>query len=174
MWRTLAVLQLVVALVALQVADVSAKRSRIQDTGPGCGLGKMVWAEYKQQKQIEAQVMISTTNQIGSQSLALSFGTWDCTSRGRMTAGLKIRAFAALNFENLSQDMARGQGEHLTSLAALMGIPAEYQAEFFALTQQEYPALIQSEETTPAAMLTSLRAAIAGYPILAQLSTAQE
>ncbi len=136
MWRTLAVIQLVVMLVALQVADSSARRSRVKDTGPGCGVGKMVWSEYKQQKQIEAQVMMSTTNQIGSQPLALSFGTWGCTSRGRMTAELKIRAFAALNFENLSQDMARGQGEHLTSLAALMGIPAEHKDEFFALSHQ--------------------------------------
>ncbi len=171
MWRTLAVIQLVVMLVALQVADSSARRSRVKDTGPGCGVGKMVWSEYKQQKQIEAQVMMSTTNQIGSQPLALSFGTWGCTSRGRMTAELKIRAFAALNFENLSQDMARGQGEHLTSLAALMGIPAEDQAEFFALAQENYASLIDQGERSPVAVVRALNDAMAGHPILASASS---
>ncbi len=171
MWRTFAVIQLVVMLVALQVADASARRSRVKDTGPGCGVGKMVWSEYKQQKQIEAQVMMSTTNQIGSQPLALSFGTWGCTSRGRMTAELKIRAFAALNFENLSQDMARGQGEHLTSLAALMGIPAEYQDEFFALAQENYAPLIDQGERSPVAVVRALNDAMAGHPILASASS---
>ena len=36
------------------------------DTGPGCGLGKLAWGDYKGQKEIAPQVMMATTNGTGS------------------------------------------------------------------------------------------------------------
>ena len=48
--------------------------------------------------------------------------------------------FAAVNFDNLSQEMAQGRGEHLASLATLMGVPANHESEFFAMTQKQYAA----------------------------------
>ena len=82
-----------------------------------------------------------------------------------------MKVFAATNFENVSQDMARGEGEHLTSLATLMGVPEDQQAEFFTLAQDNYTTLIQSGETTPVAMLKALHDAMETHPVLAQLST---
>ena len=32
------------------------------DTGPGCGLGKLAWSDYKGQKEIAPQVLMATTN----------------------------------------------------------------------------------------------------------------
>jgi len=74
-----------------------------------------------------------------------------------------------VNFENLAQEMAQGQGEHLTSLASLLGVPAEYQPTFCAMVQERYTRLIQSGETTPVAMLAALHEAMAGQPVLAKL-----
>ncbi|HZN45930.1 MAG TPA: DUF3015 family protein, partial [Nitrospiraceae bacterium] len=31
------------------------------DTGPGCGLGKLAWADFKNQKNIGPQVLMATT-----------------------------------------------------------------------------------------------------------------
>jgi hypothetical protein len=70
----------------------------------------------------------------------------------------KVQAFASMNFDNLQQDMARGQGEYLVSLGALLGIPEERQAGFYAFTRDHYPALIQSDRTTPGEMITALSA----------------
>ena len=64
--------------------------------------------------------------------------------------------------------MAQGQGEHLASLATLMGVPAERQSEFFAMTQERYTSLVQAGETSPIALVKSLNEAIAGHPVLAQ------
>jgi len=36
-------------------------------------------------------------------------------------------------FENLAGDMARSQGEHLTALAILLGVPTNHQQMFFTL-----------------------------------------
>ena len=142
------------------------------DTGPGCGLGKLAWSDYKNQKNIGPQVLMATTNAtFGSQTFGISFGTSGCTSDGKVMAEQKTTMFAQLNFENLSQEMAQGQGEHLASLATLMGVPAEHQAAFFAMTQERYTSLVKAGETSPVAMVKAINDAIATHPVLAQVST---
>jgi len=142
------------------------------DTGPGCGLGKLAWADYTHQKNIAPQVMMATTNgTFGSQTFGLSTGTSGCTNDGKVMAEHKTTVFAQLNFENLSQEMAQGQGEHLASLATLMGVPSEQHAAFFAMTQERYTSLVKTGEASPVAMVKAINDAIATHPVLAQAST---
>jgi hypothetical protein len=140
------------------------------DTGPGCGLGKLAWAEYKGQKEIAPQVLMATTNGTGMNTIGISSGTSGCTNDGKIMSEHKTTVFASLNFEALSAEMAQGQGEHLTSLATLMGVPADRHAEFFAMTQERYTSLVQAGEASPVALVKSLNDAIAGHPVLAQAS----
>jgi hypothetical protein len=76
----------------------------------------------------------------------------------------KVHAFASMNFDNLKQDMARGHGEYLASLGALLGVPEERQAGFYALTRDHYPVLIQSDRTTPGEMIAALSDALSLSP----------
>src|SRR5437899_10150962 len=165
--------KLVLTLVAVSLvcfSTTAALAAANPDTGPGCGLGKLAWADFKHQKNIGPQVLMATTNgTFGSQTFGISTGTSGCTNDGKVWAEHKVTMFASINFEDLSQEMAQGRGEHLASLATLMGVPAEHQAEFFAMTQEKYTTLIQSGEAAPVAMLKALNAAIAGHPVLAQL-----
>jgi hypothetical protein len=140
------------------------------DTGPGCGLGKLAWAEYKGQKEIAPQVLMATTNGTGMNTIGISSGTSGCTNDGKIMSEHKTTVFASLNFEALSAEMAQGKGEHLTSLATLMGVPADRHAEFFAMTQERYTSLVQAGEASPVALVKSLNDAIAGHPVLAQAS----
>lgn len=142
------------------------------DTGPGCGLGKLVWSDYAHQKNIAPQVMMATTNgTFGSGTFGISSGTSGCTNDGKVMVEQKTTLFAELNFENLSQEMAQGQGEHLASLATLMGVPAEHQAEFFAMIQEQYILLVKTGDASPVAMVKAINSAIATHPVLAQVST---
>lgn len=142
------------------------------DTGPGCGLGKLAWSDYKNQKNIGPQVLMATTNgTFGSTTFGISTGTSGCTNDGKVMAEQKTTLFAQLNFENLSQEMAQGQGEHLASLATLMGVPAEHQAAFFAMTQERYTSLVKTGEASPVAMVKAINDAIAVNPTFAQVST---
>lgn len=139
------------------------------DTGPGCGLGKLAWADYKNQKNIAPQVMMATTNgTFGSGTFGISSGTSGCTNDGQVMAEQKTNMFAHLNFDNLSQEMAQGKGEHLASLATLMGIPAEQHAAFFALTQERYTAMVEAGETSSVALVKALNDAVGKSPVLAQ------
>ena len=141
------------------------------DTGPGCGLGKILWADNTHQKNIAPQVMMATTNGTGMNTFAISSGTSGCTNDGKIMAEHKATVFTAANFENLSQDMAQGRGEHLASLATLMDVPANHQGEFFTMTQNQYTALIRKGEASPVAMVKAINDAIASHPVLAQVST---
>ncbi len=142
------------------------------DSGPGCGLGKLAWAESKNQKNIAPQVMMATTNgTFGSQTFGISSGTSGCTNDGQVWSEHKTNMFASLNFETLSQDMAQGRGEHLASLATLMGVPVEKQPAFFAMAQERYTTLVQNGEASPVALIKALNDAMASHPVLAQVSS---
>jgi hypothetical protein len=160
---------LVLSIAVLFGAQAGLAMAANPDTGPGCGLGKLAWAEYKGQKEIAPQVMQATTNgSFGSGTFGISSGTSGCTNDGKIMSEHKTTTFALLNFEALSAEMAQGQGEHLASLATLMGVPAERHPAFFAMTQERYTSLVQAGETSPVALVKSLNEAIAGHPVLAQ------
>ena len=168
MMKKLVMLSMAVLFVGSQVGLAMAANP---DTGPGCGLGKLAWGDYKGQKEIAPQVLMATTNgTFGSQTFGISSGTSGCTNDGKVMAENKATMFAEMNFENLSQEMAQGQGEHLASMATLMGVPADHQAEFFALTQERYTSLVRAGEASPVAMVKALNEAVATHPVLAKLS----
>ena len=138
--------------------------------GPGCGLGAQIFNE----KNILHQVLAATTNgSFGTQTFGITTGTLGCTNNGKFVSKEHETMFANLNFDNLSQEMAQGGGEHLASLATLMGVPAEEQPAFFALAQEKYVTLVESGENTSAAMLKALHEAMAGHPVLAKVSMAR-
>ena len=144
------------------------------DNGPGCGLGKLAWMDYGGQKQIAPQVMMATTNGIfGSQTFGISSGTSGCTNDGVIMKNKHI-SMANLAFESLAEEMAQGRGEHLASLATLLGVPEEAQPEFFALVQEKYTILVGSNTTTAVTMLQALQAAMAERPALAKVSFVNE
>jgi len=136
---------------------------------PGCGLGSEIFKSGS--KSIASQTLASTTNQVifSNQLFGLSTGSLGCTNSGHFAQNEQATLFANLNFNNLSQEMAQGGGEHLASLATLLGVPAEQQSAFFSMTQEKYTTLIQSGEATPRAMLTALQEAMAAHPVLAQV-----
>jgi hypothetical protein len=172
MSKGLIVVQIVVAFLVAQVGVALAGGT--SDTGPGCGLGKVAWQDSKvDTNTVGAQLLISTTNNtiLPWQAFGITTGIFGCKNNGKVWAEEKTNRFAAINFENLSQEMAQGQGEHLASLATLMGVPAEHQAEFFAMTQDRYTSLVNAGEASPVAMVKAINSAIATHPVLAQGST---
>ena len=160
------ILLMALAFAALPVTPAFADAS--YGDGPGCGLGGEI---FKGNKAVLHQVLAATTNgTFGLQTFGISTGTIGCTNNGKFASNEHATLFANLNFDNLSQEMAQGSGEHLASLATLLGVPAEQQPAFFAMTQEKYATLVQSGETTPAAMLKALQETMAAHPVLAKVS----
>jgi hypothetical protein len=57
----------------------------------------------------------------------------------------KLTAFMALNQANVDQDLARGQGEYLTSLGTLLGLSDNRQAAFHEKVQGAFETLMASD-----------------------------
>jgi Protein of unknown function (DUF3015) len=143
------------AIVCLQAGIAMATPN--PDTGPGCGLGKKLWEGWKGQKQIVPQVFMASTNVTGSYSFAISSGTSGCSHDGRIWDSERASLFIGINYSSLSEDMARGGGEHLAALATLMHVPLEQQPDFFAMVQERYMSLVQYGEDDPVSIQRALR-----------------
>lgn len=141
------------------------------DNGPSCGLGKLAWSDYKHQKNIAPQVMMATTNgTFGSQTFGISFGTSGRTNDGQVMAARKTDMFVASTFESLSEDLARGQGEHLASLTMMLGVAVEHQVAFFSLAQDRYRILMERGEDSPLAVIKAIQEAAVENPLLADIA----
>jgi hypothetical protein len=88
---------------------------------------------------LSACSITETINNILSSTSGRSWFTED----GLVKTDQKVNAFMAFNFENLKQDMARGQGEYLDSLSTLMDIPQDRRASFYAHAQSRYPFVME-------------------------------
>jgi hypothetical protein len=88
------------------------------------------------------------------------------TQDGLLKDDQKVNAFVAFNFENLKDEMARGQGEYLTSLGTLLGVREARHADFLALAREKYPVLVPSEQTTPDQLVAALARELSANPSL--------
>jgi hypothetical protein len=68
----------------------------------------------------------------------------------------KAIAFVNYNEANLEQDLARGQGENLTSLGTLLGLPTNRQAAFHAKAQGAFETLTIADHDTRVQQLRML------------------
>jgi hypothetical protein len=82
-------------------------------------------------------------------------GEW-INADGVIQKNQKARLFAAVAFENIEQDIARGNGEYLTSLGVLLGVPTGEEQEFRSHSQNSYPLLFAPERRTAESMLATL------------------
>jgi DUF3015 family protein len=88
-----------------------------------------------------------TTDTTSNVTGTTSGRTW-FTEDGLLRPEHKLTAFMALNQTNVEQDLARGQGEYLTSLGALLGLSDDRQAAFHTKAQGAFETLITSDHET--------------------------
>lgn len=135
-------------------------------SGPGCGVGYLL---FQGQRGVLPQVLAATTNGTFMNTFGMTTGTSGCSQDGIVSREHETAVYAQATIENLSQEMAQGQGEHLASLATLMGVPSELHAVFFQVTQANYATLFPTEQTDAGAMLTALKAVLSADPVLASV-----
>lgn len=169
MLKKMILASLAVAFVGVQAGLALAAGT--PDTGPGCGLGKLAFQNYPNAKTKGIQVFMASLNMTGYNTFAISSGTSGCTDDGRWWAEEeKTTMFAELNSDALAQEMAQGRGEHLASLATLLGVPQEQHPAFFAMAQERYTVLTSAGERSSVAMVKALHDAISANPVLAKVS----
>ncbi|SLM48665.1 protein of unknown function [Nitrospira japonica] len=97
-------------------------------------------------------------------------GAW--SQDGLLRAEHRQIIFATYNYESVKRDIARGEGEHLASLATLLGVAENRSQEFGLLAQARYTE-VESPKTSPEEMLTSMRAIVRDHPELVLVADAR-
>jgi hypothetical protein len=115
----------------------------------GCGLGSLAIEDNSKWSQVGASLLNAT----GFQSIAISFGTSNCTEAGLTQASREKEAFIEANYADLQHDVANGSGEYLTSLASLYGCSAG--ADSFANLAKQSGAFNEKDPDVATARLNS-------------------
>ena len=104
----------------------------------GCGLGSMLFDENGGFQQ----VLAATTNgTFGNQTFGISSGTSNCTKNGMVKNEREQEVFIAMNYDSLTQDIARGEGETLSALTNLMGCSKEGATHFATAAKAQYASI---------------------------------
>jgi hypothetical protein len=132
----------------------------------GCGLGALA---FPNDNDKVSQVLAATTNgTFGTQTFGITSGTSECTEDGRIRSERAQEAFAEVNFESLAQEMAKGQGEHLTAFAHLLGCSEDSADEFGRLTQRNYTRIFSREAMTALDLVDAVKQNIASDATLSR------
>ena len=126
-----------------------------QNTGPGCGLGSMI---FKGKSGLGPNILAATTNGIsGNQTFGLTFGTLGCNAEQMVSNEYQKEIFVASNMDTLAEEAAKGQGNHLASLAELIGIQSQQEREvFYTLTQANYDKVFVKSNSNATQILAAL------------------
>ena len=156
-------LVLVAMLTSLAFASQSAMAG--SSDGSGCGIGKTL---LKGDSGVGAHVGAWILNHILlPQSSSQTSGILGCDTTTTVQNEQVKEIFVASNIDSLSVDMAQGEGEHLATLAALMGVAKDDQAKFFELTQKSYSSIFSTPKTDANMMLSALNHEMTMSPDLA-------
>jgi hypothetical protein len=132
----------------------------------GCGAGTML---FEGQSGIAPQVLAATTNGTsGNQTFGISSGTLGCTQEGVVRPPAKVKILLMSSLDNLVADVARGQGETLTSLADLMAIEPADRQRFYVSLQGNFVRIFPNQNVTAQEVITSIDRVMAEDAVLAR------
>ena len=126
--------------------------------GSGCGLGATILSGASGTgSNIGAAIL---NNLIIPQTTAMTTGTMGCDTSKTVQNEQQRETFVADNMDNLSVDMAKGQGEYLAALEQIMGVEAQDTPAFYRVTQEQYASIITAGSAHD--MLASIDGALVG------------
>jgi hypothetical protein len=93
------------------------------------------------------------------------------TGDGLVEEHHKVSFYTGAVFENLQEDLARGDGQYLTSLGVLLEIPPDRRHEWALFTQSRYSVLFASDRAKANEMLGGLAREFAAAPDMSRDGT---
>ncbi|WP_457600614.1 DUF3015 family protein [Hydrogenivirga sp.] len=126
----------------------------VNKSNTGCGLGYVV---MKDQEGVVFEVLAVTTNGTSfNQTFGITFGTLECEKPAKFVENERLQRFVAQNMDELAQDVARGEGRYVETLAELMGVPEEKRPEFYSRLQQNFERIFPSESVSSAHVIDTI------------------
>ncbi len=159
-----------IILAALLTVASSAAMAAGENNIGSCGWGAKV---FDGQSGVFPQVLATTTNGTsGNQTFGITFGTSGCTQDGMVKSNYKTAMFIDGNKDKLAQDMSKGNGETLVSLAKLIGVSDSDKAAFFRATKENFAQIYATETASADQVAANLKQVLAANSNLAQYAAA--
>lgn len=109
--------------LALAAVAAAFSASSAYADSTGCGLGSII---FNGQRGPIPQILAVTTNgTFANQTFGISSGTSGCDRNAQIHNSGKVLAFLENNLEQFAVDAARGHGETIDTVAALMGVSSD-------------------------------------------------
>lgn len=132
-----------------------AAASSFAHPNTGCGLGGEL---IKKQDSVVSQVVAVILNGTsGNQTFGISSGTLGCAKPAKLVS-LETQEFVAQNMDALAQDMAKGEGEALQTLAKMMNVADE--AAFASTLQANFDKVYTTASIDAATVLDNIAAVL--------------
>ena len=159
-----------IIVAALLTLASSAVMAAGENNVGSCGWGSKV---FDGQSGVFPQVLATTTNgTFGNQTFGISTGTSGCTQDGMVKSNYKTAMFIDGNKDKLAQDMSKGNGETLVSLAKLIGVSDSDKAAFFRVTKENFAQIYATETASADQVAANLKQVLAANSTLAQYAAA--
>ncbi len=140
------ILMSMVAVAALSTAGFATVNSQT-----GCGLGSQIIHDDSSAVMLALQATTNATS--GNQTFGITSGTSGC-KKARFVMNERAAEFVAANMDQLSREIAIGQGESVETLAELLNI--ENKAAFAVALQANYKAIYTNEKADMANVLDNV------------------
>ncbi len=116
----------------------AASMAQAQDSGSGCGLGAEVLKGQSGKGTHIAAAILNGLVIPNTTFMTTGGGLMGCDPTQTVKNEEAAEVFVASNMDQLSTEIARGGGEHLDVLAALMGVQEQDRVSFQAMAQLHY------------------------------------
>jgi hypothetical protein len=143
-------MKLIIGLLAL-VATTSVFAA---DSSSGCGMGYEV-APKQSLVSSSTRLIVNATF---SNTIAMTLGTSGCAKHSIVKNDAKGIHFAEANMNQLAVEMARGNGEFVTSFASVYG--CNNSEAFGSMVQSNYESVLPSSNTTGVELYNNVKAQI--------------
>ena len=152
-------------VVGTLMLAVSSGAFAEENKGPGCGWGSML---FDGKSGTPSHVMGATTNVTsGNATFGMTSGTNGCDTSTTIHYG-GTSLFASHNMDGLARDIAKGDGETLSTYASIMNVEPQDMAHFKSTLQANYADIYPASGTTSDQVVASIESIMAKDETLAR------
>ena len=153
-------------LLAAALLGASVSAQAVAPGGPGCGWGNLIFEGKSGMPVHLLATIVNGTS--GNATFGMTSGTNGCDTSGRLAYNGKPMLVLSSIMSELSEDVARGEGEALTTYAVVLGIDVEDRDHFAAVTHAHFSEIFPSADVTAEQVHATTLSLMSKDPILAK------
>lgn len=158
--------RIIAGLALLSASSVAMAGAAGGDAG--CGWGN---ALFKGSNGTASHVIAAITNAfLGNNTFGMTTGTNGCSTSGTLGYGGASAVSAIMN--EFSEDVARGEGDAMNTVAVLYGVEPADRDTFAQVMHENFAVIFPSEDVTAEQMIASIEEVMKADPTLAKYITA--